>query len=77
MGGFHGETWCGSDALSSPYGGVVLWEMLSDQICPPTWSNSPEALTSLERSDARSGFLFVVSQQDIQTLEVSRADADQ
>lgn len=77
MGGFHGETWCGSEAMSSPYGGVVLCEMLSDQICPPTWSNSPEVLTSLEKSEPRSGFLFGVSQPDIQTLEVSRADADQ
>lgn len=59
MGGNQDEAWCGSEALSSPYGSVVSCEMLSDQMCPTTWSRSPEALTSLERSETSSGFLLV------------------
>lgn len=38
MDGKQDETWCGSELLRSPLGGVVLWEVLRGQICPPIWS---------------------------------------
>lgn len=39
MSGKQGEeAWCGGEALPSPFGGVVLCEMLRGQICPPIWS---------------------------------------